>query len=160
MRALEGRHGTVARGTEARVSEVVLRARLGEADAEMALWLARRGILFGGGSGGNAAAMAEVEATGRALRKYRAELTVRRREADAEVVRLKELLREYGVVVDGAPSRIGVPLPQGGRDTNPAAAMGSRERTMREMARVKRDLQQRIREARADVDQLTREQRR
>lgn len=172
VRALEARHGGVARSAESRAAVGALVARRAEAEAELLVWQARRDVVLGGGGGGGGTTgggggggglegtgMAE---TGRALRRYREELQARRREVEELVRGLRERLAEYGVDLDGGEGEGGggnaAAGQAGRRDYYQVQARkkeaSARERTMREMARVKREMETQIDEATRDLERL------
>jgi len=125
VRALEAKHGGVARSLELRAAEVALEARRGEADCGAALRDAREAVY--------------TPEAREALGGYAAHLRdcqVRLREA---VRALRAELGEYGVAVEG----------EGPGDE-------AKERTMREMARVHREMGRQMDEVKADLERLGR----
>lgn len=128
VRVLEAKHGPAARSAALRAEEAGLEARSWAVAAEALLWDARR-----------AAYPPEAR---RALANYRRHLgDARMRLGDA--VRVREAaLADYGVVPAAA-----------GAGDEPAEET-SKERTMREMARVWREMEARLDEIRGDLDRL------
>lgn len=124
VRALEAKHGGVARSLEFRAAETSLAAQHGEVDTETALWNARKDVYS-----------PEIST---ALRNYARHLKdgqVRLREA----VRTKEdQLEEYGVATG-----------EGGGQGDKV-----KERTMREIARVYRDMRRQMDEVKGDLRRL------
>ncbi|KAI2625404.1 hypothetical protein GGS26DRAFT_563885 [Hypomontagnella submonticulosa] len=126
IRVLENKHGPAARSAELRAEDVGLTAREWALAAEALLWDARRTVY-----------PAEAQ---RALANYRRHLgDARMRLADAMRVREAELV-DYGVAAIGE---------EGGEGEE-----SSKERTMREMARVWREMETRLGEVRGDLDRL------
>ncbi|KAI1495981.1 hypothetical protein F5X99DRAFT_401830 [Biscogniauxia marginata] len=130
LRALEAKHGSAARSTELRAEEAGLDAQSWAIAAEALLWDMRREVY-------------PPEAR-TALENYRRHLRdARRRLADSVKTREVEL-RDYGVVRSGSDQV--EDDDDGGNKT--------KERTMREMARVWREMDTRLREVRGDLDRL------
>ncbi|KAI1761604.1 hypothetical protein GGR53DRAFT_21867 [Hypoxylon sp. FL1150] len=126
LRVLESKHGPAARSAALRAEEAGLEAQTWGVAAEALLWDARRTVY-------------PAEAR-RALGNYKRHLgDARMRVADAVRVREAEL-GDYGV---------GVGVGETG-----GAEEASKERTMREMARVWREMEERLEEVRADLDRL------
>ncbi|KAI5917200.1 hypothetical protein F4810DRAFT_68766 [Camillea tinctor] len=133
LRALEAKHGPAARSTELRAEEACLDAQTWALASEALLWDTRREVY-------------PPEAR-RALENYRRHLRdARRRLADGIKTREAEL-RDFGVVVAAA---------DGDKDGDKGDHGGnkSKERTMREMARVWREMDTRLKEVRGDLDRL------
>ncbi|KAI1382899.1 uncharacterized protein F4822DRAFT_423007 [Hypoxylon trugodes] len=125
VRILESKHGPAARSAELRAAAAGLETRTWALAAEALLWDARRTVY-------------PPEAR-RALTNYRRHLgDARMRLADALRVREAELI-DYGVG-EGEDGR-------GGDE--------GKERTMREMARVWREMETRLNEVRGDLDRLS-----
>ncbi|KAK0706146.1 hypothetical protein B0T26DRAFT_755675 [Lasiosphaeria miniovina] len=125
VRALEAKHGPVARSLEFRAGEAALVAQRQAADAETALWTARRDTYSPDAA--------------RALANYAAHLRDARTRL-AEAVRSRQgELEEYGV--------------EGGDEAGPRPG---KERTMREMARVYREMGKQADDVRGDLERLGR----
>ncbi|RYP08671.1 hypothetical protein DL764_001799 [Monosporascus ibericus] len=140
LRVLEAKHGPAARGT-------ALRAELAALDAGG--WaLAARAL--------RSDAMADVyprEARA-ALLNYRRHLAgARVRLLDGVGVREAEL-RDYGVSVSAGGDGDDDGGRKGGRKMAMATATGEKEKTMREIARVYKEMEGRVREVRADLERL------
>jgi hypothetical protein len=121
IRALEAKHGVVARSVELRAAEIALVAQRGEMDAQTAAINVRKEVYN-----------PEVV---RALRNYASHLQdAKLRLGDAMNVVTSEL-ESYGVGVEGEENK---------------------ERTMREMARVYREMGIQMREVKADLERLGR----
>ena len=131
VRALEAKHGAVARSLELRAGDVALAAGRQAREAEMALWSARRDTYT-----------PEARA---ALRNYAKHLRDSKLRVGESIRTLRAELAAYGAAAakggDGGEGR-------------EAAGDRSRERMMREMARVYRDVNRQIEEARRDLDRL------
>ncbi|KAK2037774.1 hypothetical protein LZ31DRAFT_610812 [Colletotrichum somersetense] len=124
VRALEAKHGVVARSLEFRAAEAGLEAQKAEAEAVAA----REGVWREVYSPEMAAA----------LSNYAAHLRDARMRLEGAVATLRAELEGYGVAAgDGA-----------------GAGDESKERTMREMARKKRQLERELEDARRDVARL------
>ncbi|KAK3386759.1 hypothetical protein B0H63DRAFT_391371 [Podospora didyma] len=125
LRALEAKHGPIARSLEFRAREVALAAQKQETEAETALWAARRDTY--------------TPDVVRALTNYAGHL----RDAKSrmgEAIRFHQAeLEAYGVAVDDQQHE-----------------KGAKERTMREMARVYRDMGRQVEEVRGDLERLGR----
>ncbi|KAK3906155.1 hypothetical protein C8A05DRAFT_12108 [Staphylotrichum tortipilum] len=131
LRALEAKHGPIARSLEFRATEAALTAQRQEAEAETALWLARREVC-------------PPEAA-RALANYANHLRDAKGRLNEAMQTLRGELEAYGVV--GA----------GGGDTDAdGARVSSKEKVMREMARVYRDMSKQVEEVRGDLERLGR----
>lgn len=131
LRALEAKHGPVARSLEFRASEAALTARRQQAEAETALWQARRDTY--------------TPEAAQALANYAAHLRDARARLAEAVQRLKAELDAYGVGV-----------PQDGQGKVGDSSKGSKEKVMREMARVYRDMGRQVEEVRGDLERLGR----
>ncbi|KAK3311905.1 hypothetical protein B0H66DRAFT_102327 [Apodospora peruviana] len=137
LRSLESKHGPIARSLEFRAVEMALNSQKQEQEVHLALWQARRDTY-------------SPEAV-RALGNYMMHL----RDAKArlaEGVRNKTAeLEGYGVSLDdGNEEREGV-----GRRRHSKSDKG-KERTMREMARVYREMGRQVEEVRGDLERLGR----
>ena len=119
VRALEAKHGVVARSLELRAGEVALAAQRGEMDAQGARATVRRAVYT-----------PEVL---EALRNYAAHLRDARMRLAEATRDVGDELAAYGVGVDPA-----------------------KERTMREIARVYREMSRQADEARNDMQRLGR----
>ncbi|KAI1490912.1 hypothetical protein F5X96DRAFT_513823 [Biscogniauxia mediterranea] len=156
LRGLEAKHGPAARATELRAEEARVDARAWALACEALLWDTRREVY-----------PPEARA---ALENYRRHLRdARRRLADGVNTRKAEL-RDYGVVVgDGDDddnddnnnhdhdADDGIGKEGDGDGSGGGAGAGgnkSKERTMREMARVWREMDTRLKEVRADLARL------
>ncbi|KAK4245094.1 hypothetical protein C7999DRAFT_34555 [Corynascus novoguineensis] len=127
LRVLEAKHGPIARSVEFRATEAALTAQRQEAEAETTLWLARRDTYT-------------PEAT-RALTNYANHLRDAKGRLNEAIRSLKTELEAYGV--DESDGETG-------------GATGGKEKIMREMARVYRDINRQMEEARADLERLGR----
>ncbi|KAK6955279.1 hypothetical protein Daesc_002912 [Daldinia eschscholtzii] len=126
VRVLESKHGPAARSAELRAEEANLSVRAWALAAEALLWDARRAVY-------------PPEAR-RALTNYKRHLgDARMRLADTLRVRQAEL-EDYGVI----------PTEKRGQ----CGEQSSKERTMREMARVWREMESRLNEVKGDLDRL------
>ncbi|KAI0596893.1 hypothetical protein F4775DRAFT_562340 [Biscogniauxia sp. FL1348] len=149
LRGLEAKHGPAARSTELRAEEARIDAQAWALACEALLWDTRREVY-----------PPEARA---ALENYRRHLRdARRRLADGVKTRKAEL-RDYGVVVDGDSDdndndnhdgNNGKEGSVGSGGGGSAGGAKSKERTMREMARVWREMDTRLKEVRADLDRL------
>ncbi|KAF5007323.1 hypothetical protein FDECE_6333 [Fusarium decemcellulare] len=119
IRALEAKHGVVARSLELRAAEVSLHARRHDADAAIAAASVRRTVY-------------SPEAIA-ALRNYAAHLRDARIRGEERIRGLTAELGEYGVGVDGREGK---------------------ERKMREMSRVYREMGRQMDEVRGDLERL------
>ncbi|KAK2020359.1 hypothetical protein LX32DRAFT_606650, partial [Colletotrichum zoysiae] len=119
VRALEAKHGVVARSLEFRAAEAGLEAQRAEAEAAAAREGVRREVYS-----------PEMAA---ALGNYAAHLRDARMRLEGAVATLRAELEGYGVA---------------------AGDDGGKERTMREMARKKRQLERELEDARRDVARL------
>ena len=131
VRALEAKHGAVARSLELRAGDVALAAERQGREAEMVLWSARRDTYT-----------PDARA---ALRNYAKHLRDSKLRAGESIRTLRAELVSYGAAAAAK-----------GGDGEGRQAVGdrSKERTMREMARVYRDVNRQIEEARRDLDRL------
>ncbi|RGP68184.1 hypothetical protein FLONG3_8259 [Fusarium longipes] len=119
VRALEVKHGVVARSLELRAAEVSLHARRYDADAAIAAASVRRAVYT-------------PEAI-TALKNYGAHLRDAKMRSEERIRGLIAELGEYGVGVDGAESK---------------------EKKMREMSRVYREMTRQMDDVRRDLDRL------
>ncbi|KAK2003170.1 hypothetical protein LX36DRAFT_625672 [Colletotrichum falcatum] len=126
VRALEAKHGVVARSLEFRAAETGLEAQRAEADAVAAREGVRREVY------------SPEMAT--ALGNYAAHLRDARMRLEGAVATLRAELEGYGVAAGGG---------DGDGD-------GGKERTLREMARKKRQLERELEDARRDLARLDR----
>lgn len=122
VRALEAKHGPIARSLEFRAAEVALTAQKQAAEAEAALWRARRDVY-------------PPEAV-RALANYAAHLRDARGRLGEAIRSRKAELDAYGVG-EGSDGK-------------------GKERTMREMARVYREMRRQVEDVRVDLERLGR----
>jgi hypothetical protein len=129
LRALEAKHGPVARSLELRATEAALTAHRQEAEAETALWIARRDTY-------TPAALA-------ALANYASHLRDAKARLNEAVHTRRGELAAYGVGVPGEGGTV-----DGTRD--------GKEKVMREMARVYRDMGRQMEEVRGDLERLGR----
>ncbi|KAI1471859.1 uncharacterized protein F4812DRAFT_196620 [Daldinia caldariorum] len=128
VRVLESKHGPAARSAELRAEEANLSVRAWTLAAEALLWDARRTVY-------------PPEAR-RALINYKRHLgNARMRLADTLRMRQVEL-EDYGVT----------PAENGGHGD--VGEQSNKERTMREMARVWREMESRLHEVKGDLDRL------
>ncbi|KAK4131609.1 hypothetical protein BT67DRAFT_387122 [Trichocladium antarcticum] len=128
LRALEAKHGPIARSLELRAGEAALIAQRQEAEAESALWLARRDTY--------------TPEAARALASYASHLKDARARLVEAVHAATQELEAYGVGVGEGGTG------QGGG--------GGKERVMTEMARVYRDMGRQVEEVRGDLEKLGR----
>lgn len=124
IRALEAKHGGVARSLELRGAEVALAAQRGEIDAEAALWTVRRDVYA-----------PEVR---EALGNYAGNVRDGQRRLKEAARMAKMLLGEYGVETE----------EEGGNGD------AIRERRFREIAKAHRDVRRQIEEAKRDLNRL------
>ncbi|SPQ27109.1 d99df3d7-f7b6-47e4-8ef1-b3f63379b7f1 [Thermothielavioides terrestris] len=137
LRALEAKHGAVARSLELRAAEAALAAQRQQAEAEAALWLARRD--------------AYPPAAQRALANYARHLCDAKARLNEAIHALRAELEAYGVdSVAAAAATAG----EGGRRGEAGGA--GKEKVMREMARVYRDMSRQLEEVRSDLERLGR----
>ncbi|KAI1631990.1 hypothetical protein F4809DRAFT_127119 [Biscogniauxia mediterranea] len=155
LRGLEAKHGPAARATELRAEEARVDAQAWALACEALLWGTRREVY-----------PPEARA---ALENYRRHLRdARRRLADGVNTRKAEL-RDYGVVVgddddddddnnnhdhDHDHDHDGIGKEGDGSGGGAGGGNKSKERTMREMARVWREMDTRLKEVRADLARL------
>ncbi|KAL2019773.1 hypothetical protein VTK56DRAFT_9217 [Thermocarpiscus australiensis] len=132
LRALEAKHGAIARSLEFRATEAALTAQRQQAEAETALWLARRDTY--------------TPEAARALTNYARHL----RDAKGRLVEgirtLRAELEAYGV--DAGEDRAGE------EESMREGVKGSKEKVMREMARVYRDMGRQVEDVRRDLERL------
>ncbi|KAK4124667.1 hypothetical protein N657DRAFT_680608 [Parathielavia appendiculata] len=138
LRALEAKHGPVARSLELRATESSLTAQTQEAEAQCALWRARRETY--------------TPEAARALANYAAHLQDARARLSEAVNSLRAELQAYGVSVG-----VGVAGDDGGEMVVVESGKGGygggdKEKVMREMARVYRDMGRQVEEVRADLE--------
>ncbi|TLD33062.1 hypothetical protein PspLS_00646 [Pyricularia sp. CBS 133598] len=128
-RTLEAKHGASARSLELRAAEVALSARQGEAEAKAALYHARRNVY--------------TPEAGEALEAYAAHLRDSKVRVFEACRARKAELAEYGVVEadDG----------EGGD-----VEMGKKEKAMRDLASMYRDMGRQIKEVKRDLERLDR----
>ncbi|KAG5659429.1 hypothetical protein KAF25_000631 [Fusarium avenaceum] len=119
VRALEVKHGVVARSLELRAAETALQARRHDADASIAATSVRRTVY----------APEVIDA----LKNYGTHLRDARMRSEERVRGLTAELQDYGVGVEGGESK---------------------EKKMREMARVYRDMIRQMDDAGKDLDRL------
>ncbi|KAF5002258.1 hypothetical protein FGRMN_475 [Fusarium graminum] len=119
VRALEVKHGVVARSLELRAAEVALHARRYDADASIAAASVRRAVY--------------TPESIAALKNYGAHLRDARMRGDERIRNLTAELGEYGVGVEGGESK---------------------EKKMKEMARVYRDMMRQMDDVGNDLDRL------
>jgi len=135
LRALEAKHGPIARSLEFRATEVALTAQRQETEAQTALWLARRDLYT-------------PEVT-RALANYADHLRDAKARIGEAVRSLKGELEAYGVDLE----------EEGGSRDNSEDSSGRRpgkEKAMREMARVHKEMSRQVDEVRGDLERLGR----
>ncbi|GAB1312593.1 HAUS augmin-like complex subunit 4 [Madurella fahalii] len=129
LRVLEAKHGPIARSLEFRASEAALMARRQQAEAETALWQARRDTY--------------TPEAAQALANYAAHMQDARARLTEAVHRLRSELDAYGVG-----------LPRDGQGRTGDSSKGAKEKVMREMARVYRDMGRQVEEVRGDLERL------
>ncbi|KAK8040196.1 hypothetical protein PG993_008607 [Apiospora rasikravindrae] len=131
VRALEAKHGPAAHSTALRSQRACLEAALWAASLRLLL-VETKGRVYPQGSGG-------------ALRNYRRHLRdAQMRLEDASRVREREL-EDYGVLVRPGKEE---------EDSDDENEMSTKERRMREMARIWREMEGRLVEIQADLDRL------
>ncbi|KAM7189421.1 hypothetical protein V8F20_010151 [Naviculisporaceae sp. PSN 640] len=144
LRSLESKHGPIARSLEFRATEMALNAQKQEQELQTTLWQARRDTY-------------SPDIT-RALGNYIMHLRDSKGRLREGVRSLKAELAEYGVDVDARDEMGGE--EDGGRSARTRGRGRERDRkkeqTMREMARVYREMEHQIQEARADLERLGR----
>ncbi|KAH7146537.1 hypothetical protein EDB81DRAFT_496156 [Dactylonectria macrodidyma] len=119
VRALEAKHGVVARSLELRAAEVSLQAQRHDADAALSVAAVRRDVYT-------------PEALV-ALKNYAAHLRDARIRGEERIRGLKAELGEYGVGIDGGEGK---------------------QKKMKEMSRVYRDMERQMDEVRGDLERL------
>jgi len=129
IRALEAKHSTVARSLELRAAETAQGAQRAEIDALAALAEARRAVY-----------PPDAQA---ALRSYADHLRDGKMRLHEDIRTLEAELEAYGVAVHGEEDEDG---GCGGDE--------AKERAMREMARVKKEMMKQMKEAKADLARL------
>lgn len=139
LRVLEAKHGPVARSLEFRATEAALTAQRQEAEAETALWLARRDTY--------------TPEASRALANYAAHLRDARGRLAEAVRSLRAELRAYGVDVAGGDGS-GSDHDETGDGRQ--GGNSSKERVIREIARVYRDMTKQMEDVRDDLERLGR----
>ncbi|KAH6848413.1 hypothetical protein B0I37DRAFT_446494 [Chaetomium sp. MPI-CAGE-AT-0009] len=132
LRALEAKHGPIARALEFRATEAALTAQRQEAEAEAALWAARRDTY--------------TPEAARALASYARHLRDARGRLTEAVHTLRGELEAYGVVEAAAGGE--------GDTTAAGGTRGGKEKVMREMARVYREMGRQVEEVRSDLERL------
>ncbi|TPX07826.1 uncharacterized protein E0L32_010513 [Thyridium curvatum] len=135
LRSVEAKHGTVARSLELRAEDVALAAQRAEVRADTALWTARRDVYS--------------PAARSALRGYAAHLRDSTLRMEESLRTLEAQLGEYGVSAGGEGEK--------GRRRDGSGGGGGgegKERTMREMARVYREMGKQLEEVRGDLERL------
>lgn len=133
IRALEAKHGSVARSLELRAAEVALDAQMGEVDAQAAKSAAVRAVY-------------PPEAA-TALRNYASHLRDSKMRLKETIRERKALLQEYGIDVDAE---------EGGGERETDSRSKNKSRTMREMVRVYREMGQQVEDVRSDLARLGR----
>ncbi|AEO62156.1 hypothetical protein MYCTH_2313216 [Thermothelomyces thermophilus ATCC 42464] len=128
LRVLEAKHGPIARSLEFRATEAALTAQRQEAEAETTLWLARRETY--------------TPEAARALANYASHLRDAKGRLNEAIRTLRAELEAYGLDGDDAGSNNG--------------ERTGKEKVMREMARVYRDMSRQIEEVRTDLERLGR----
>lgn len=119
MRALETKHGVIARSLELRASEVALQAQRNEVDAQQTMY-AIRGEVY----------TPEMIA---ALKNYAAHLRDAKVRGEERIRGLQAELGEYGVGVEGGEAK---------------------QKMMREMSRVYREMGRQMDDVQGDLDRL------
>ncbi|CAK7262602.1 hypothetical protein SEPCBS57363_000150 [Sporothrix epigloea] len=132
IRTLEAKHGPVARSLELRAAEVALDAQSAELDANATLAAAQRVVY-------------PPEASA-ALRNYASHLRDSKRRLDETLRERKSLLRDYGIDVDA--------LKVDDEDMETGQPRNDKARTMREMARVYREMGQQVEGVKGDLVRL------
>ncbi|KAH8906641.1 hypothetical protein BR93DRAFT_968229 [Coniochaeta sp. PMI_546] len=142
IRALESKHGNIARHLELRAAEISLSALAQQHSAAALLRSAHREVY--------------TPPAAAALRNYAAHLRDAKARLREEIEGLRRQLGRYGVRVrggdDGYDDDDEAGCEGGGRER----ADEGRERTLREMARVYRDMTRQIEEVRGDLERLGR----
>ncbi|KAK4236956.1 hypothetical protein C8A03DRAFT_16441 [Achaetomium macrosporum] len=143
LRALEAKHGPVARSLEFRATEAALTAQRQQAEAELALWLARRETY--------------TPEAAQALRNYANHLRDAKGRLNEAVNALRVELEAYGVTITDSDEVAGGAEGKRGRRGGGGGAGGKdKEKVMREMARVYRDMGRQVEEVRGDLERLGR----
>ncbi|KAM7215522.1 hypothetical protein V8F06_009088 [Rhypophila decipiens] len=153
LRSLESKHGPIARSLEFRATEMALNAQKQEQEIQISLWQARRDTY-------------SPDIT-RALANYMMHLRDGKGRLKEGMRNLKSELAEYGVDVDaqGDPddedSAGGGGVRRSTRAREQERTRGKerdrgKERTMREMARVYREMGRQMEEVRGDLERLGR----
>lgn len=131
IRTLEAKHGPVARSLELRAAEVALDAQTGEVDAQVTRAAAVRAVY--------------PPDAAVALRNYASHLRDSKMRLEETIRERKALLQEYGIDVDAEEAGEGKKADSKGK-----------ARTMREMARVYREMGQQVEDVRSDLARLGR----
>ncbi len=129
LRSLEAKHGPIARSLEFRATEAALIAQRQEAEAEVALWIARRDTY--------------TPEAAQALVNYASHLRDAKGRLNEAIHTLRGELETYGIDAG-----------EGG--TGDTAKGGGKEKVMGEIARVYRDMNRQMEEVRGDLDRLGR----
>ncbi|KAK4149670.1 hypothetical protein C8A00DRAFT_46751 [Chaetomidium leptoderma] len=138
LRALEAKHGPIARSLEFRACEAALTAQRQEAEAETALWLARRDTY--------------TPEAARALANYAGHLRDAKGRLNEAIHTLQGELDAYGVGAVAATTT----ATTAGEGRTADGGKGGKEKVMREMARVYRDMGRQVEEVRGDLERLGR----
>lgn len=131
LRALEAKHSTVARSLELRAAEVALDAQRALATAEAVRAKAAEAVY--------------TPQAQQALRNYSEHLRGAKGRVAEAILVARERLVAYGVIVDGTEAAAG-----------DEAQDRAQERTMREMAKVHREMSRQLKEAKGDLGRLGR----
>ncbi|CAK7227427.1 hypothetical protein SBRCBS47491_006565 [Sporothrix bragantina] len=135
IRTLEAKHGPVARSLELRAAEMALDAQSAEVDANASLAAAQRAVYT-------------PEATA-ALRNYASHLRDSKMRLEEMLRERKALLKDYGIDADALDGDD----KDEGEDTGRPKG-GDKARTMREMARVYREMSQQVEGVKGDLARL------
>jgi hypothetical protein len=135
LRSLEAKHGPIARSLEFRATEVALTAQRQETEAQIALWQVRRDTY--------------TPEVSKALRNYAAHLRDAKGRLGEAIRTLKGELEGYGVEGSSRGEKDGEGSAKG-------TGKPGKERTMREMARVYREMVRQVDEVRGDLERLGR----
>ncbi|KAH6621662.1 hypothetical protein B0J18DRAFT_368485 [Chaetomium sp. MPI-SDFR-AT-0129] len=130
LRVLEAKHGPIARSLEFRATETALTAQRQEAEAEVALWQARRDTY--------------TPEAAQALVNYAAHLRDAKGRLNESIRTLEAELTAYGVTRDSGPGQEG------------GTSSAGKQKTMREMARVYHDMGRQVEEVRGDLERFGR----
>lgn len=130
IRILEAKHGPIARSLEFRATEVMLAAQRQETEAETALWQARRDVY--------------TPEVARALGNYMGHLRDARGRLGEAIRNLRAELEAYGVEGNS------------GQGQDEGRGRKTKEKTMREMARVYKEMGRQVDEVKADLERLGR----